>query len=65
MWAYGNHYRVDPKNGHPSHATYDYGVACIFIQASPSLVRDQNIKVAYSQYVGVLKEIVMVNYLGL
>jgi hypothetical protein len=35
MWAHGNHYQVDPEDGHPSHATYDFG-ACIFIQASRS-----------------------------
>ncbi len=65
MWAYGNHYQVDQEDGHPSHAMYDFGVACIFIQASHGLAWEQNIIIAYLQYVGVLKEIVVVNYLGL
>jgi hypothetical protein len=65
MWEYGDHYRVDPDDGHPSHATYNYGVACIFIQASCSSIQDQNIIVADLQYVGMLKEIVVVNYSGL
>jgi hypothetical protein len=43
MWAYGNCCRIDLEHGHPSHAMYDFGVACIFIQASHSSVRDQNI----------------------
>ncbi len=65
MWEYGNHYRADLEDGHPSHATYDSRVACIFIQVSHSLVQDQNIIVADLQYVKMLKEIVVVNYSGL
>jgi len=57
-----NHYWVDLKDGHPSHAMYDFGVACIFIQESRNLVQDQNIIIAYLKYMGVLKEIVVVNY---
>jgi hypothetical protein len=40
MWAYGNHYWVDPYDGYPSHAMYNSRVACIFIQASHSLAWD-------------------------
>jgi hypothetical protein len=39
-------------------------VACIFNQANHNSAQDQNIIVADLQYVGVLKEIVMANYLG-
>jgi hypothetical protein len=37
MWAYGNHYQVDPKDGHPSNAMYNFGVACIFIHVTTLL----------------------------
>jgi len=63
--AYGNHRQVDLDDGYPSHATYNSRGACIFIQAIHSLTRDQNRRVAYLQYVGMLKEIVVVNCLGL
>ncbi len=59
MWAYGNHCRVDLDDGYLSHSTYNSGGACIFIQAIHSLARNQNIIVAYLQYVGMLKEIVV------
>jgi hypothetical protein len=64
MWAYGNHYQVDLETW-PTHLTYDLGVACIFKQESWSSMRDQNMVVAYLQYVGVLKEISMVAYSSL
>jgi hypothetical protein len=30
MWAYRNHFQVDPKTTRPTHLTYDARVACIF-----------------------------------
>jgi hypothetical protein len=64
MWVYINHYRVDMELG-PMHLTYDYGVACIFRQASRSSTRDENMVMANLNYVGILKEILVVDYLGL
>jgi hypothetical protein len=61
MWAYGNHYKVDVETW-PTHATYDSGVACIFMQGSCSYVQDKNIVMANLHYVGVLKEIIVVSY---
>jgi hypothetical protein len=61
MWAYGNHYWIEPEIG-PTNLTYDLGVACIFKQASRSSVRNQNMVVAYLQFVGILKEILVVTY---
>jgi hypothetical protein len=64
MWAYGSHYWVDPEIG-PTHVTYDSSMACIFKQASRSSVKYQNMVVVDLQYVGVLKEILVVAYSSL
>jgi hypothetical protein len=37
MWAYGNHCRVDVET-RSTHAMYDNGVACIFMQGSRNSV---------------------------
>jgi hypothetical protein len=47
-----------------THATYDSGVACIFRQGSHLFVWDRNIIMANLHYVGVLKEIIVVSYIG-
>lgn len=64
MWAYGNHYRVDVETW-PWHVVYDSGVACIFRQVSCSSTQDQNFVMGNLAYVGVLKEILVVDYVGL
>jgi hypothetical protein len=48
----------------PTHATYDNGVACIFRQGSRSYVQDMNIVMANLHYVSMLKEIIVVSYIG-
>ncbi len=65
MWPYGNHFQVDPKTIRPTHLTKDVRVACIFHQASQSSMRDQNTIIANLNYVGLLKEILLVDYFGL
>ncbi len=60
---YGNHYRVDLEIG-PMHMTFDFGVACIFKQASRNSIRDQNMVTANLNYV-VLKEILVMDYSNL
>jgi hypothetical protein len=47
------------------HMTYDSGVACIFKQMSHSSTRDKNMAMANLNYIGVLKEIMVVDYLSL
>jgi hypothetical protein len=56
---------VDPKTIRPTHLTKDVGVACIFHQASQSSMPDENRIIANLHYVGLLKEIVLVDYFGL
>jgi hypothetical protein len=63
MWAYGNHFQVDLET-RPTHLTYNVGVTCIFNQASQSSMRDQNKIIANLNYVGVLKEILLMDYSG-
>ncbi len=65
MWPYGNHFRMDLKTIRPTHLTKDIGVACIFHQASQSSMRNQNRIIANLNYVGLLKEILLVDYFGL
>jgi hypothetical protein len=65
MWVYGNHYHVDMESWPLMHMTYDYGVACIFRQASHSSTRDHNMVMANLNYVVVLKEILVVDYSSL
>jgi len=47
----------------PMHLTYDFGVACIFRQASRSSTKDENMVMVNLNYVNILK--VVVDYLGL
>ncbi len=44
------------------HLTYDFGVACIFRQAKCSSTNHENMVMANSNYVGVLKEIFVMDY---
>jgi hypothetical protein len=57
IWAYENHYHVDMELG-PMHLTDDFGVACIFKQASHSSTKDENMVMANLNYVGILKVVV-------
>lgn len=56
---------MDLDEGYPSNATYDDKGARIFIEAIHSLTGDQNITVAYLQYVGMRTEMVARRCLGL
>jgi hypothetical protein len=56
---------MDLETIRPTHLTKDVGVACIFHQASQSSMRDQNRIIAKLNYVGLLKEILLVDYFGL
>jgi hypothetical protein len=62
MWAYGNHFQVDLETTRPTHLAYDAGIACIFNQANQNSMRDQNKIIENLNYVGVLKEILLVDY---
>jgi len=64
MWAYCNHYHVDIES-RPQHLSYDSGVGCIFRQVSRSWTQDWNFVVGNLNYIGVLKEILVVDYAGL
>jgi hypothetical protein len=61
MWVHENHYCVDMES-RPTHLTYDFGVACIFRQASHSSTKDENMVMENFNYVGVVKEIFVVDY---
>jgi len=65
MWAYGNHYCVDMELRPLMHLKYDYRVACIFRQVSRSSTKDHNMVMANLNYVGLLKEILTVDYFDL
>jgi hypothetical protein len=60
--VYKNHYRVDMELG-PMHLTYDFGVACIFRQASCSSTKDENTVMVNLNYVSIFK--VVVDYASL
>ncbi len=47
------------------HMTYDYRVACIFRQTSHTSTRDHNMVMVNLNYIGVLKEILVVDYSSL
>jgi len=57
--AYGNHYRVTTDNEAIIMATYDFGVASIFQQPQ---VTNEGMTLGSIQYVGVLKDIILLNY---
>ncbi|KAG0573462.1 hypothetical protein KC19_VG180400 [Ceratodon purpureus] len=61
MYAYGNHFRVDDKAGH-SHISFDIGVACIATQTCRSSIADQNPLEVDLKYVGIIKDIIQVEY---
>ena len=61
MYAYGYHFRVDNEQGQ-SHISFDSGVACIATQTCRSSRADQHPIEADLQYVGVVKDIIEVDY---
>jgi hypothetical protein len=61
LWAYGYHNRVEPKGGN-AHVTYDYAVACIFIQECRSSRVDRNPVEGHFDYIGIVKNIYEVTY---
>ena len=61
MYAYGYHFRIDDEGGR-SNVSYDSGIACIATQTCTSSRADQNPVEAALQYVGILKDIIDVDY---
>ena len=61
MYAYGYHFRVDDEEGR-SNVSFDSGVACIATQTCRSSTRDRHPVEAPLQYVGILKDILEVDY---
>jgi hypothetical protein len=57
--AYGNHYKVTTDNEATTMATYDSGVAFIFQQPQAT---NEGMTLGSIQYVGVLKDIILLNY---
>jgi len=64
MWAYGNHYHVDIESK-PWHLSYDSKVGYILMQVSHNWTWDQNFVMGNLNYIGVLKKILVVDYVGL
>ena len=61
MWAYGYHFRTDSENGRQN-ISFDAGVAAIITQTCRSSTADMNPVEADLQYVGIIKDIVHVDY---
>lgn len=62
MWAYGNHYRTDNEQQSRRHSTYDSAIATIFTETVRGGGVDNAVVEATLQYVGILKEILMVTF---
>lgn len=61
MYAYGNHFRVDDE-ARRGHVSFDSGVACIAIQMCRSSRADRDPVEAALKYVGIVKDILQVEY---
>ena len=61
MWSSGYYYRADPEQGR-SNVSFDAGVAAIFTQTCCSSVHDRHPVEAELQYVGIIHEILKVEY---
>lgn len=61
MYAYGYHFRTDAEQGRSS-VSYDSGVAAIITQECRSSRADRNPVEAALQYVGIITDILKVNY---
>lgn len=64
MWAYGYHFTVDDEAGR-QHVTFDAGVAAIISQTCRSFRADRHPIEAQLQYVGIVKDILRVDYVHL
>lgn len=62
MWAYGNHFRTDNEQHSKRHSTYDSAIATIFTEPVRGDGVDNGVVEATLQYVGILKEILMVSF---
>ena len=61
MWAFGYHFRTADEDGR-QHVSFDAGVAAIITQSCRSSRNDRNPVLADLQYVGIIKEILKVDY---
>jgi hypothetical protein len=62
MWAYGNHYRTDNEQHRRRHSTYDSAICTIFTETIQGGEGDPGLSEATLQYVGILKDILMVSF---
>jgi hypothetical protein len=62
MWAYGNHFRTDNEQHARRHSTYDSAIATIFTEHIRGGDANSVVVEATLQYVGILKEILMVSF---
>ena len=62
MWAYGNHYRTDNEQHCKRHSTYDSAICTIFTETAEGGEGGSGQAEATIQYVGILKEILMVTF---
>ena len=61
MWAYGYRFQSDDEQGR-AHVSFDVGVAAIMTQTCRSSRANKNPVEAELQYVGIINDIVMVDY---
>ena len=59
MWAYGNHYRTDNEQFRRRHSTYDSAICTIFTE---TVEGGSGLAEATLQYVGILKDILVVSF---
>ena len=62
MWAYGNHFRTDNEQHCRRHSTYDSAIATLFTEPVRAGGVDSGVVEVTLQYVGILKEILMVTF---
>lgn len=62
MWAYGNHYRTDNEQFCRLHSTYDSAICTIFTETVEGGDGDSALAEATLQYVGILKDILVVSF---
>lgn len=65
MWAYGNHFRAEDITIGNTHEGYDSGVAAIVSTECQASTADRRLVQANLKYVGVLRNIIQVNYVSL
>jgi hypothetical protein len=62
MWAYGNHFRTDNEQHSRRHSTYDSAICTIFTEEVRDDGVDGGVSEALIQYVGILKDILVVSF---